>query len=113
LWCLPAFSGFSAAASSASTYQRQDGEAHAACPTLTTNGMKTRKERQKVVAYCQTSSATNVLKTERTARKLYRMRDEAKADVFDYIERFYNPKRRHSRIGYTSPMEFESQVGLA
>jgi hypothetical protein len=32
------------------------------------------------------------LKTERTARKLYRTRDEAKADVFDYIERFYNPK---------------------
>ena len=50
---------------------------------------------------------------ERTARKLYRTRDEAKADVFDYIERFYNPKRRHSRIGYMSPMEFESQVGLA
>jgi putative transposase len=29
------------------------------------------------------------LKTERTARKLYRTRDDAKADVFDYIERFY------------------------
>ena len=53
------------------------------------------------------------LKTERTARKIYRTRDEAKADVFDYIERFYNPKRRHSTIGYLSPMEFESQVGLA
>ena len=53
------------------------------------------------------------LKTERTARKLYRTRDEAKADVFDYIERFYNPKRRHSTIGYLSPMEFESKVGLA
>ena len=38
---------------------------------------------------------------------------EARADIFDYIERFYNPKRRHSRIGYMSPMEFESQVGLA
>ena len=34
-------------------------------------------------------------------------------DVFDYIERFYNPKRRHSTVGYLSPMEFESQVGLA
>jgi putative transposase len=53
------------------------------------------------------------LKTERTARKMYRTRDEAKADVFDYIERFYKPKRRQSRIGYMSPMEFESQVGLA
>src|SRR5665811_2072181 len=53
------------------------------------------------------------LKTERTARKIYRSRDEAKADVFDYIERFYNTKRRHSTIGYMSPMEFERQAGLA
>jgi putative transposase len=47
------------------------------------------------------------LKTERTARKVYRSRDQARADVFDYIERFYNPQRRHSTIGYLSPMEFE------
>jgi len=53
------------------------------------------------------------LKTERTARKTYRTRDEAKADVFDYIERFYNPRRRHSTIGYVSPMEFEMKTGLA
>jgi len=53
------------------------------------------------------------LKTERIARKAYRTRDEAKADVFDYIERFYNPKRRHSTIGYVSPMEFEMTAGLA
>lgn len=53
------------------------------------------------------------LKTERTIRKMYRTRDDAKADVFDYIERFYNPKRRHSTIGYLSPVEFERQAGLA
>ena len=53
------------------------------------------------------------LKTERTARKVYRTREQAKADVFDYIERFYNPKRRHSTLGYVSPMEFERQAGLA
>jgi putative transposase len=53
------------------------------------------------------------LKTERTARKVYRSRDQARADVFDYIERFYNPKRRHSTIGYLSSMEFERQAGLA
>ena len=35
------------------------------------------------------------------------------ADVFDYIERFYNAKRRHSTIGYLSPMEFERKAGLA
>jgi putative transposase len=53
------------------------------------------------------------LKTERTVRKTYRTRDEAKADVFDYIERFYNPKCRHSTIGYLSPVEFEMQAELA
>ena len=35
------------------------------------------------------------------------------AYVFDYIERFYNQQRRHSRIGYMSPMEFERQAALA
>ena len=53
------------------------------------------------------------LKTERITRRMYRTRDDAKADVFDYIERFYNPKRRHSTIRYLSPMEFERQAGLA
>ena len=53
------------------------------------------------------------LKTERTARKNYRTRNEARADVFDYIECFYNPKRRHSTIGYMSPMDFEAKAGLA
>ena len=53
------------------------------------------------------------LKTERTARKTYRTRNEAKADLFDYIERFYNAIRRHSTIGYLSPVEFERKVGLA
>ena len=52
------------------------------------------------------------LKTERTARKVYRTRTEAKAGVFDYIERFYNP-RRHSTLGYISPVEFERKAGLA
>ena len=49
----------------------------------------------------------STLKTERTARKVYRTRDQARADVFDYIERFYNPQRRHSTNGYLSPNEFE------
>ena len=53
------------------------------------------------------------LKTERTARKVYRSRDEARADVFDYIERFYNPRRRHPKIGYLSPVEFEAAAKLA
>src|SRR6187455_2380784 len=53
------------------------------------------------------------LKTERAGRKTYRTRNEARADVFDYIERFYNATRRHSTIGYLSPMEFEAKAGLA
>ena len=52
------------------------------------------------------------LKIEGTARKVYRTRDEAKADMFEYIESFYNLKRRHSKIGYLSPMEFEMPAGL-
>jgi putative transposase len=48
------------------------------------------------------------MKTERVARKVYRTRDEARADVFDYIECFYNPRRRHSTLGYVSPTEFEN-----
>ena len=53
------------------------------------------------------------LKTERVGRKVYRSRDEARADVFDYIERFYNPTRRHSTIGYKSPIDFEREAGVA
>jgi putative transposase len=52
------------------------------------------------------------LKTERTTRRVYRTRNDAKADVFDYIERIHNPNRRHSTIGL-SPMEFEQQAGFA
>jgi putative transposase len=53
------------------------------------------------------------LKTERTARKTYRTRDEARGDVFDYIETFYNTVRRHSTIGYLSPVQYEEQGQLA
>jgi len=53
------------------------------------------------------------LKVERTDRRTYRTREEAKADVFDYIERFYNSKRRHSTLGYLSPMDFEMRAQLA
>ena len=52
----------------------------------------------------------STLKTERTARKHYATRDAARADVFDFLERFYNPIRRHSTLGYLSPMSFEQTV---
>jgi len=50
------------------------------------------------------------LKIERVKRKTYRTRDQARADIFDYIERFYNPTRRHSTIGYLSPMRYEERA---
>ena len=59
------------------------------------------------------SWATSIGIRKRTEAKTYRTMDEARADVFDYIERFYNTTRRHSTIGYLSPVEFERKVGLA
>ena len=53
------------------------------------------------------------LKTERIGKKVYRTRTQAKADVFDYIECFYNPTRRHSTLNYLSPIDFEQKAGVA
>lgn len=50
------------------------------------------------------------LKTERIRGKVYRTRDAARADVFDYIERFYNTIRTHLTIGYLGAAEFEKKV---
>ena len=63
------------------------------------------------------------VRIERVQRKVYLTRDQARADVFfshglqenhcqpvDYIERFYNPTRRHSTIGYLSPMQYEERA---
>lgn len=52
------------------------------------------------------------LKTEHVSRRTCQTRDEAKGDVFDYIERFYNPKGRHSTIGSLSPIEFEEKMAI-
>jgi putative transposase len=47
------------------------------------------------------------LKIERVARRVYGTREDAKSDVFDYIERFYNPTRRHPTSGNVSPVQFQ------
>ena len=47
------------------------------------------------------------LKKERTRRKTYRARNDARADIFDYIEYFYNRKRRHEHLGHRSPVDYE------
>ena len=49
------------------------------------------------------------LKTERIKRKIYKTRNEAGAEVFNYIEFFYNPSRRHGNNDGISPVEFEKQ----
>ena len=51
----------------------------------------------------------NLLKRERIRRRVYKTRAEARRDVFDYIEMFYNSKRKHVRNGMLSPVEFERQ----
>jgi putative transposase len=47
------------------------------------------------------------VKTERTTRRVYRTREQARSDVFDYIERFYNPTLPHSALGYVSPSKLK------
>jgi putative transposase len=50
-----------------------------------------------------------LLKRERIRRKTYVTREQARQDVFDYIEMFYNPKRRHSNNDRLSPVNYEKQ----
>lgn len=50
------------------------------------------------------------LKTELVNHETYRTRSDARQSIFDYIERFYNRKRKHSTLGYVSPVEFEEMV---
>jgi putative transposase len=58
---------------------------------------------------CQESFFAS-LKKERTRNRVYQTRREAEADIFDYIECFYNRKRRHSSIGMMSPVAYEEQL---
>jgi putative transposase len=50
------------------------------------------------------------LKKERVRKQIYRTRDQARADIFDYIEMFYNRRRRHSHLGDVSPEAFEQAL---
>ncbi len=52
----------------------------------------------------------HLLKRERIRRKTYATRKDARQDVFDYIEFFYNPKRKHGNNGLLSPIDFELQT---
>ncbi|QGG08598.1 IS3 family transposase [Enterobacter cancerogenus] len=50
-----------------------------------------------------------LLKRERIKKKIYGTREEARSDIFDYIEMFYNSKRRHGSSNQMSPTEYEKQ----
>ena len=52
----------------------------------------------------------HLLKKEHIRRKTYANRKDARDDVFDYIEFFYNPKRKHGNNGLLSPIDFEQQT---
>lgn len=49
----------------------------------------------------------HTLKTELTHHRRYQTRQKAKQDIFEYIEVFYNRQRRHSTIGYQTPLGYE------
>lgn len=53
------------------------------------------------------------LKSELIHRYTFSSRAQARQEIVGYIEGFYNPTRRHSALGYRSPMEFESATALA
>ncbi len=51
----------------------------------------------------------SLLKKDRVKRKIYKNRDEARSEIFNYIEYFYNPVRRHGSNNGLSPVQFEKQ----
>ena len=52
------------------------------------------------------------LKRELIYERQYRTRDEAIPDIFEYIEVFYNRKRRHSALGHDSLAEFKARTAV-
>ncbi len=50
-----------------------------------------------------------LMKRERIRRQTYLTRDAARQDVFDYIEMFYNPNRKHTNNGMLSPVDYETE----
>jgi len=62
-------------------------------------------------AMCESFFAT--LECELIDRQSFRSHAEARMAIFDFIEGWYNPRRRHSGIGYRSPLEFERRYHQA
>ena len=64
-------------------------------------------EEFKIEAVNVAESFFQLLKRERIKKKIYTTRSEARTDIFEYIEMFYNSKRRHGSNGQRSPLEYE------
>ena len=62
-------------------------------------------------AMCESFFAT--LECELLDRHRFKNRDEARTTIFEFIEGFYNRRRRHSSIGYLSPVDYEQQLAIS
>ncbi len=60
-----------------------------------------------MLGYSVAESFFSTLKKERVRQRIYKTRELARADFFDYIEVFYTRTRRHSHLGGLSPEAFE------
>ena len=72
------------------------------CPIRSCHGVQFSLDRNK--------SFFKTLKRELVNGKGYKTREEAKQDVFKYIELYYNRQRMHSSIGYNAPCDLERDV---
>jgi transposase InsO family protein len=81
---------------------------------LTTHGITTSMSRR---GNCWDNACVEsffgTLKRELVYHRHYATREDAKRDIFEYIEVFYNRKRRHSTLGYDSPAEYEARTAVA
>ena len=57
-----------------------------------------------------TESLMGIIKRECVHRKTFETREQAQIEIFEYIESFYNRLRRHSALGYLSPVNFEEKM---
>ena len=81
---------------------------------LTTHGITTSMSRR---GNCWDNACVEsffgTLKRELVYHRHYATREDATRDIFEYIEVFYNRKRRHSTLGYDSPAEYEARTAVA
>ena len=101
-----------------SLLHHSDRGIHYACKAyqnlLSENGIQASMSR-KGVCYdnAVVESFFRTLKMECVFSRDYRTQEEARRDLFEYIEIFYNQKRRHSSLGYASPVEYEETLRKA